>query len=121
MKIGKILWLVLALVIGMPGVSMAGEGHAGKNGRHVASTKSKKKAKKGKGAKHARGKKKGKAGKGKKGAKAHKGKKAKKAGASHQSHAPAEGSVHEPVPGMDMPAAQPKDDLPPPNNGNLPE
>lgn len=122
MKIWKILLMVLAVAIGAPTASMAAEGHHAK--RSVASAKTKKKkGKKAKGAKHAKGKK-AKGTKHAKGKKAKKEKKAKKLAAAsnsgHKSHAPAENAVQEPVPSVEIPQ-EAKDDLPPPNNGNLSE
>jgi Ni/Co efflux regulator RcnB len=118
MKIWKILLMVLAVAVGAPTVSMAAQGHGN---RTVASAKAKKKGKKAKGAKNARGKKKhGKGAKGKKGKKAKKAKKLAAASHGHKSHAPAQNPVQEPVPSVEIPQ-EAKDDLPPPNTGNLSE
>ncbi len=129
MKFLKVLVLVLSVAVGMPALSAsAADGHQA-GGRAVASAKKNKKAK-GKKGKHAKakGKKKGAklAKNGKK--KAGKGKKAKKLAATshHKSHAPAADArlnapgadVQAPVPSMEIPHDQ-KDDLPPPNTGNL--
>ncbi len=128
MKFLKVLVLVLSVAVGMPALSAsAADGQHGA-GRTVASAKKNKKAK-GKKGKHAKAKGKKKAAKlaknGKK--KAGKGKKAKKLAATHhKSHAPAADAhlnapaadVQAPVPSMEIPHEQ-KDDLPPPNTGNL--